>query len=293
MTSLVMREFTYLEPKTAEEAVSILSQYGGTAKPLAGGTDLLIQMKLRTLKPACLVNVKKIPGFNVVRAEAEALHIGAATTIRVLERSDLVRKQYPLLSDVIQSFGSVQVRNMATIGGNICNASPAADFATSLLALYTQVKIVGPNGVRMASLDGLFTRPDQCALKPDELLAEIMISYPKPGTGSAFMKLSRVKTDLAKVSVAVVLTLKGGVCEDVRIAMGAVAPTPMRAMNAEAALTGQSLTDEAIEGAAEAASAESKPLASVGSTEEYKREAVRAMVKRCLNLAMKRGDGGA
>jgi len=291
LTTRILREFTYLEPKTVQEATSMLSQYNGEAKPLAGGTDLFIYMKTRQLKPKYIVNVKKIPEFRGLRSESDGLHIGAATTIRALERSDLIAKQYPLLTDVISSFGSVQIRNMATIGGNICNASPGADFAAPLLALGTQLSIVAPSGERKMPLEEFFTGPNLSNLQTDELLVELILPVPKTGTGSAFIKLRRVSMDLCKVNVAAVLTVKGGVCEEVSIAMGAVAPTPVRAKNAEAMLKGKPLTNQTIESAASAASVESKPRTSLRSTAEYKREVVRALVKRCLNLALERGGG--
>jgi carbon-monoxide dehydrogenase medium subunit len=232
----------------------------------------------------------KIPELQEVGFNPESgLHVGAATTIRTLEKSDIITKQYPLLVDTVKSFGSVQVRNMATLGGNICNASPGADFATPLLALGTQVKIVGPKGARTVTLDRFFTGPDQCVLESHELLTEFHIPAPKPRTGSAFIKIGRVAVDLSKVNAAAVLTTKDGVCEDVSIAMGATAPTPMRAKNAEATLKGQKITDKIIDVATQTASDESKPRTSLRSTAEYKRKAIKALVKRCLKLALNRG----
>jgi len=278
-----------LEPRSVQEAVRLLAEHNGEIKVLAGGTDLLVSMKLRRLKPRYLVSIMKIPGLQGMSFNPESgLRIGAATTIRSLERSALIAQHYPLLSDAAKSFASVQVRNMATLGGNICSASPGADFATSLLALNTQVKIVGPDGERTASLEGFFTGPDRCAFRPDEILTEFLIPSPKPKTGSAFMKLGRVSMDLAKVNAAVVLTVDGDFCKDVSIALGAAAPTPMKARKAEAVLRGRKLTNEAIEKAAQAASAEAQPRTSFRSTAQYKREAIKVLVRHCLMLAFER-----
>jgi len=290
LTTRTLPRFEYLEPTTIEEALSILNRYDGRAKILAGGTDLLVSMKLRLLKPDCVVNIMKIPDLQGVSFNPKSgLHIGAATTIRALEESDVIAKQYLLLADTVRSFGSAQVRNMATVGGNICNASPGADFATPLLALDAQVKIVGPKGARTVTLDRFFTGPDQCALEPDELLTGFRVPAPKPGTGSAFVKIGRVAVDLSKVNVAAVLTAERGVCEDVGMALGAAAPTPMRARNAEATLKGQKITDKTVETAAQVASDESKPRTSLRSTAEYKREVVKTLAERCLKLALSRG----
>jgi len=291
MTSRVLQGFEYLEPGSVGDAVSMLSEHSGDVKVLAGGTDLLIYMKLRVLKPGFLVDIKKIPSLGGVQLDSDGLHIGAATTIRTLERSGVVGEKCPLLMDTIASFGSVQVRNMATLGGNICNASPGADFATPLLALGTQLKIVGSGGERTVGLDGFFTGPDQSVLKGDELLTEFIIPPSKLGAGSAYMKLGRVSMDLSKVNVAAVVKVEGGVCVDVGIALGAVAPTPIRAKAAEAALKGKGPTAEVIGEAGAAASAESSPRTSLRSTAEYKREVVGVLVKRCLGLALKRGSG--
>lgn len=289
MTTRTLRAFEYLEPMSVKEAVSMLAKHRGEAKILAGGTDLLPFMKMRMLKPSYVVNIKKIPNLDYVKYSVKGgLRIGALTTFRNVEKSELIKEKYPLLLDAATTMGSTQVRNVATVAGNICNASPAADMAPPLLVLDSRLRIAGRRGERTIPLENFFAGPDKNVLDPAEMLTEIQSRSLPRGTGTAFLKIGRVSMDLAKVSVAVAFRSVKGTCESLRIALGATAPTPIRAKRAEKLLEGRRLDDKVIEEAAQTASDEAKPRPSLRSTVEYKREAVRVLVRRAMQTALSR-----
>ncbi|MGH7769900.1 MAG: FAD binding domain-containing protein, partial [Candidatus Binatia bacterium] len=219
--------------------------------------------------------------------------IGALTTMREVETSPIVLKKYPFLAQSAAEVGSIQIRNRATIGGNMANATPSADVAPALLALDAQVKIVGPNGERTIGLEQLFQGPGKTTMAPEEILTTIIIPPVSPALVGEYIKFSpREMMDLAYIGVAVALTLNGGKkCQKVRIALGAVSPTPMRARRAEALLENQLLTEALAEKAGAEAAAESKPISDVRSSAEYRREMVRVNTKRALlNAAAGRAE---
>jgi carbon-monoxide dehydrogenase medium subunit len=280
--------FTYLEPGTIEEAISSLTKYEGKAKVIAGGTDLLVQIRGNVLKPEYLVDIEYIPGLDYIKYdEKQGLSIGALTTIRTLERSTELQKKYPVISQAAHQMASVAIRNVGTLGGNLCNAAPSADTAPSLIGLEAKAKLIGPDGERMIALEDFFTGPGESVLKPGELLVEIQVP-PVPGSSkSVYLKHSiRGSIDLAIVGVAATVTMDGERCQDVRIVLGAVAPTPMKAKEAEKVLKDKKIDDDLIERASQAVLNECRPITDVRASAEYRREMVRVFTRRALKEAI-------
>jgi len=292
MPSQVLPGFEYLAPRSLKEAASMLKKYGKKARLIAGGTDILVMMKDYSAKPSYLVDLGSIPNLDYLKCDGRGLRVGAMTTVRAVEKSKAVQKTYTALHEAARNLGSIQVRNMGTMAGNLCNASPAADTATPLLAMGAKARILGPAGERVVPLEKFFSGPGKTVLKSDEILTEVQVPCPPPGTGTAYMKVGRTEGDLAKVNATVALTVRNSVCRDVKIALGAVAPTPIRARKAENMLKGKKLTDELVEKAAVTASDEAKPVSDVRSTAEYRRDLckvfVRTLVKRAAERASKR-----
>jgi len=282
-----IKEFRYYSPKTVAEAVSILSKLDGKAKVLAGGTDLVPEMKQRVTTPESIINIKNIPGLAYIREDAEGLKLGALTTIEDIKESDLIKKKCLSLYEAATKFGTPQVRNMATIGGNICRSAPSADMAPPLLVFDAEVKLVGAKGERKVLLEDFFTGSGQNVLK-QELLTGIII--PKKGGkyGTAFDKKRRSSADLAKLNCAVKITVSGGRCDDIRIALGVVADKPIRAKKAEQAIRGKSISDEVIEEAAQKVVEDISPRTSARSTAWYRTEVSKVLVRRLIKLAVER-----
>ncbi len=278
-------------PKTLSEAFSLLKKHNGAVRAIAGGTDLLPKMKRREVAPKYLIDLKGIRDLNFIKYDKEkGLRIGAATTLSEILESSAVSKCYPVLTEAVSQMASTQIRNVATIGGNLCNAVPSADTAPSLIALGGQLKLVGPKKVRMVPVEEFFKGPDKTVLGPGELVAEVQIPPSSGGFGTYLKHTLRAKMDLAIVGVAAYLTLdsKKQICKDVKIVLGAVAPIPMRAKKAEEALRGKTLDENLIENAARIASEESRPIDDIRSSAEYRREMVRILTKKALKRSLER-----
>jgi carbon-monoxide dehydrogenase medium subunit len=276
--------FDHLEPKTVEEACSLLSKYDGKAKVIAGGTDLLPSMRNRKVTPGYIINIKRIPNLDYIDYDdAEGLRIGALVTVHDIQSSSIIREKFPILANAASKIGTPQVRNMGTIGGNLCNAAPSADTAPPLIGLEAKVKINSPNGERVVALEEFFTGPGESVLQAGEILTEIQIPNPLPHTRGVYLKLpARSMVDLAVVGVAVVVTLddKEKSIVDAKIVLGAVAPTPIRARQAEAVIKGKAISRELIEKATEAAADEAKPISDVRGSASYRKEMVKILTKR-------------
>jgi carbon-monoxide dehydrogenase medium subunit len=246
-------------------------------------------MKARQHAPQAVVDIKRIAGFDELRLDAKSgLTIGAAVTMHQLEQHAAARRQYPAVVQGAEVVGSVQIRNRATLVGNVCNAAPSADTAPPLLALGARVRIAGPGGRRSLLLENFFTGPGQTALKPGELVTAVQVPPPQGRSGSAYVRhTTREAMDIAAVGVGVALRLgrRGAVCEEIAIALGAVAPTPMRARQAEKLLRGQELTPERIAAAAECAAGEARPISDVRASAGYRRELVRVLTQRMIAAA--------
>jgi carbon-monoxide dehydrogenase medium subunit len=286
-----LKEFTYVIPQTLVEAASLLAQDKEQTTVIAGGTDLIPLMKERVITPNSIIDLKAIPALDFVRwDDQDGLVIGSLTKISTILESDVIKEKYFCLHEAAESFGTTQVRNMATIGGNICRSSPSADTVPPLLAFDAMVKLVGPEGEREARLEDFFTGPGENILA-GEILAEIKLAPPKGPCGSAFKKLARTAEDLSKANCAVRIVMANGTFEDVGIALGGVAQTPVRAKKVEEALRGQQASAGVIEKAIENATKDISPITDVRSTAEYRTYISKLLIKRLVDESMARIGG--
>jgi carbon-monoxide dehydrogenase medium subunit len=279
----VIHTFEYHAPHSLDEALALLDQHGKDARLLAGGTDLVPGMRAGRQKPGHVINIKRIDGLRRLEANGEGLTIGALVSIADLMRSPAVRKDYPALLEAAASMAAVQIRNLATVGGNLCNASPAADLAPPLIALNAEVEIAGRNGSRWLSVMDFFQGPGRSALAAGEMLIGIRVPKPEPDQRSIYLKMApRGAMDIAVVGIAVALTKGNGVCHEARIVMGAVGPTPLRAGKAEKILNGQFIQAERIQQAARLAADESRPIDDVRASAWYRKTVAETLTRRAL-----------
>jgi carbon-monoxide dehydrogenase medium subunit len=280
--------FEYHAPTSAGEAIQLLASLGAEAKLLAGGHSLLPMMKLRFAQPAHLIDLNRIDSLRGVREQGGQVVIGAMTVESDIIDSALLRQKVPLLPEAARQIADPQVRNRGTIGGDIAHGDPANDHPALSLALQATFNIEGPRGRRSAKAEGFFHGTYQTDLAEDEILCDIRVEPFAPGTGYAYEKLKRKTGDWATAAAAVVLRLKGGKVESVRIALTNVAPTALRATAAEEALTGSALTQAAIADAASKAMAICDPAEDLRGDREYKTAMAGEMVRRALALAATR-----
>jgi aerobic carbon-monoxide dehydrogenase medium subunit len=284
-----VKEFEYLEPKSMQQALEWLNAYRARARILAGGTDMYLRLRKGVFLPDYVIDLKRVPDLDYITATREGgVQIGPTALQENVARSLLIRQIYPALAEAAGWVGSVQTRNRATLVGNLCNASPAADTAPAILSYGAQVKIASINGERRVPLEEFFVGPGKTVLQDNELVAEIVLPAPAPHTGAAFFRRTRTAMDIAVVCGAAMLTVANGTCQDARIALGAVGPTPMRALRAESALRGQALTEPLIEEAGRIAAEEARPIDDVRSSAEYRREMVSILTRRGLKQALER-----
>jgi carbon-monoxide dehydrogenase medium subunit len=278
--------FEMHQPTSLHEASRLLKENGPGGRFLAGGTDLVIAIKEKGLVPKYIVDLKRIPGLSGIHSNDDgSITIGALTTMREIETFPLLIKKYPFLCQSAAEVGSIQIRNRATVGGNMANATPSADVAPSLVALNATAKIVSASGERTTALEDFFRGPGQTVMSAEEILSEITIPKTNAGLVGEYIKFSpREMMDLAYVGVAVAYTRREPEhrCDGVRIVLGAVSPTPMRARQAEAAVEGRILTEALAETAGKIAAEASKPISDVRSSADYRRAMVAAMTKRAL-----------
>ena len=283
----------YFEPKTVSEALSLLAKHGAEAKIIAGGTDVMVDIKYKE-EPGCLVNIKKIPGLAGIRENGGSLRIGALATIRDVETSAVVRDKLPVLWESTHQFASLQIRNTATIGGNICRASPSGETLTPLLVLEAKGKLAFADGERTEPFTAFFQGPGKCSVGSKGLLTEIEVPYPAAGSRGVYLKHAvRGAMDIAMVGVAVLITpdASKNSLQDVRIGLGAVAPTPLRATKTEALLRGKPLSGALLKEAAAMAASESSPISDQRSSAEYRRWIVEALTRRGLEQTWKAATG--
>jgi len=282
-----LSRFDYLAPKTVKDACFLLSKYGDKARAIAGGTDLLLSMKKRQITPQYLINIKGISGLDYIDYTQEGgLKIGALTRLESVASSPIIKDRFELLSTACNKIGIPQVRNMATIGGNICNAGPSQDSIPSLLVLEAKLKLVSLQAERILPIDEFFTGPFQTVLGKAELLTEIQIPTPPPRSSGCYQWLTKItEADETLVGVAVLMTLDtDSICKDIKIGLCSVAPTPMRARQAEQVLRGKKLESRIIEQAAKVAADETRPR----SRADYRRQMTSVLVKRAVNEVWQR-----
>jgi carbon-monoxide dehydrogenase medium subunit len=282
-------KFEYLQPRSLTRALSLLAEHGGSARVMAGGTDLIPQLKKREIRaPGYVIDLKRIKGLDSLTCTAkEGLEIGALTTIAAIENSSRVRADFYPLYQAAASMASPQVRNRGTFAGNICSAVPSADSAPALLALDGWVRLASTRGERRVALDLFFEGPRKTVVAEDELLVGIVVPEMARGSRGTYLKLSpRHSMDLATVGVAAVATCENGVCGDIRIALGAVAPTPVRAPIAEAMLRGRKITPGLIDEAANNAVSQCDPIDDHRASREYRCDMIYAMTRRALRQVL-------
>jgi carbon-monoxide dehydrogenase medium subunit len=288
---MISAEFDYHAPRSLDEAIALLSKNAGNAKVLAGGQSLIPAMRFRLASPEVLIDINNISQLEYLKEQNGYLAIGALTRETTLEDSPLIAEKYPLLFDTAKVVADPLVRQRATIGGNLAHADPANDHPATMLAYNAQIVARGPKGERVIGIDDFFTGLFESALMAGEILTEIRIPIPKPGSSGAYVKIERKVGDYATTAVAVQLEAAGDVCTAIRIGLTNVNPTPMRALEAEASLTGQPLTLAKLEAAGQLAAAACEPSSDLRGSAEYKRDVTRVVVKRAILLAHSRVKG--
>jgi CO/xanthine dehydrogenase FAD-binding subunit len=287
---MTLPKFEYFAPQSLDEAQQLFSDKGEGAYLLAGGTDLLVKMNHGLLKPAAVIALKQIKGMDGITFDPkEGLKIGATALLSNVATHPDILKHYPAVAAAALETANVQIRNMGTVAGNLCNAAPSADNAPTLLAMNADVVIRGADGERRLPLDQFFKGPGQNALAIGEILTAIHVPAPVAGSGVSYKHISaRGKVDISAVCVGVMLHMTENGCKDVRIFLGAVGPIPLRALKAESLVRGKALTEEIIEAAGEAASDESQPITDVRSSTDYRKRMVAVLTRRALTEARDR-----
>ena len=287
---MVLPSFDYLIAKDLDEASGKLAELGPTAKVMAGATDLIIPMKDHAVRPEpeYLVDIKKIEGLDYLEYdEKEGLKVGALTTLRTLEHSELVKEKYPAVATAAKRIASTQIRAKGTMVGNICNASPSCDSGPIVLASDAKILVHGKDGERTIQAADFFKGVKRTALEPGDIVTGIVFPPLAENQKAVYMKHAvRKAMDLAIVGVAVIITVENDVCTDAKIALGAVAATPIRAPKAEEALIGKKLTDEVIENAATIAMESCSPISDIRASKEYRSAMVRVFTKRAIKKAL-------
>jgi carbon-monoxide dehydrogenase medium subunit len=284
-----MIPFEYRTPKNLKEVHTALKEYGTDAKLVAGGTALVIMMKQRLVRPSCLISLRSVRGLNGIELKDGGLRIGGLATHREVESSSLVRRRLPVLAETFHHVATIRIRNMATVGGGLAHADPNQDPPPTLIALGATAKATSPNGSRTIPLDEFFTGYYETVLNPDEIITELFVPKMAANTGAAYLKfLPRTADDYATVSAAAVLTLDKSkkTISDVRIALGSVGSTPIRATAAEAVLKGQPVKAEGFAEAAEKAKEAVDPISDFRGSAGYKKEMAGVFVRRALEKAL-------
>jgi carbon-monoxide dehydrogenase medium subunit len=284
------RAFHYHRAGSLTEAAAMLAQLGDDAKLLAGGQSLIPLMKLRFANPAHLVDLNFIPGTSYIKEDNGTVHFGALSRHAEIEASAVAGK-IPILHDCAAGIADVQVRNRGTIGGSLAEADPSGDWATVLSTLSTEVRCLGTNGERAVNLAEFIKDAYTTVLAHDELVSEVVVKLPPKGSGGAYLAFKRSAPVYPTASAAVQLTMDGDACRDAAIALGCVGLTPIRAKDAEAALRGQDITEGTVARALEAARSAADPQSDMRGSADYKRSLVGALVKRAIDIAIRRARG--
>lgn len=287
-----LSDFEYLVPTTLTEVAYYLETYD-SAYILAGGTDLLVAMKLKGLRPKTIISMRKIKELlNYIIEEKDYLRVGALVTLNELKESSIISTKFKVLHEAVTQMATYPIRNIATIGGNLCNASPAADTAPPLMVLNAKLITASLNGERKIAIENFFIGPGKTALRKGEFLKEIEIPFLPANSGAAFIKIKRRKSaDISVASSAAYVQLEGDLIIDVRIALGSVAPTPIRAYSVEELLKEKRVSEELLSKAAQKAFMDCSPIDDVRSSAEYRKEIVKVLTERALQVAIKRAWG--
>ena len=280
-------EINYFRASTLEEALELISKLE-SVKVLAGGSDLLIDLKIRRYEVKNVVDISGVKELSYIEDRGDHVAIGAATKLRALERSDLIKELFPALHEAVESMAGVQIRNMGTIGGNLCNASPAADTAPPLLVLNAKLRLVSLEGEREVPITGFFLGPRKTLLRKGELLKEIVVPYER-GAGASFIKLGRRNAfTLSVVAVATLVKVRNGIFDDVRVALNSVAPKPVRAVSVEKFLKSREISMNAIEEGAKRVLQDISPISDVRASADYRKEMSVVLTKESLLRSLER-----
>ncbi|MCE2487128.1 MAG: xanthine dehydrogenase family protein subunit M [Desulfurellaceae bacterium] len=291
-----MHEFDFAAPDSLQQAVELLGRADGEAHALAGGTDLIPQIKENRRRPSLVVDIKKIPELNVLSYDAAGLRIGAAVSCTRIAEFDAVKQHYPALAEACALVGSYQIQNRAALGGNICNAAPSADAVPPVLSYAGRLLLAGPNGQRELAAETFFTGPGQTVLARGEVLVAIQLPPPPANSGAAYLRfIPREEMDIAVAGVGsfVQLSADGQRCQQARISLASVAPTPVRADEAEAFVAGKPLDAATIAEAGELAARAARPISDVRGSAAYRRELVKVLTRRTLQTALDRARRSA
>ena len=279
-----MNRFKYYKPKSLDEVWELKKKIPDSLF-IAGGTDVLVGIRNNEIHPQALISLRSIPGLNSIKS-GKVTRIGALATISDIIQHPKLRKNYSVLVEAAKSLGSMQIRNVATIGGNLCNCSPCADMALPLLVLEAKVRLQTVKGQREIPLHEFFKGPGESCLAPHEIATDILLDTPPKNAKTSFLKKGRVKLDLAVASVAVRLEMEGDKCHKARIAAGSVAPVPLRLSKVETMLEGATVTKQHLAEAQRLAEDNVVPITDIRSTEEYRRQITGVLVKRALEKAL-------
>lgn len=292
MSEIHLKKFEYFEPVAVAEAAQLLAEYGENARIMAGGIDLLPRMRSGSIVANYVINIANIPGLNEISyTEGGGFVFGAMAKLHDLDIYPKLKAKYPAIQAAIHQITSVQSKYMGTAVGNICLATPATDVGTALMAYDAELIIVGVKGERKVKICDFYLDYRKTCLAQDEFVTKVFIPEPAEGTGDAFLNRVRTHADIAKITVAVVVREENGVCTDAKIALGAAAPTVIRARGAEKLLIGKEITEQLIAEAADAAQRDASPISDFRSTAEYRLEMSRVLTQRALHKAFETARG--
>ena len=284
-----MKRFDYYQPENLREAYKLMEKVKGEALYVAGGTDVIVRIKQKAIQPEALISLRGIEELREIRQNG-AMSIGAGVLFREIETNEEIRRHYEAFYEAACVLANPQIRNVATVGGNLCNAAPSADSAPPLLVLEAEVELEGPGGKRKMKLEDLFTGPGQTAKEPEEIMTCINIPGQDAGTGTAFLKTGRVSQDIAIANAAALVSMEGGVCRKCRLAVGAVAPVPLRLKSIEEKVEGQKIEEELLQEVEKMVCEAVSPITDVRSTAEYRRAVSGVLIKRAIRQAAARAQ---
>lgn len=281
-----MHHFEYHRPQSLKYAFELMEQSSGKARYIAGGTDLMVRIKQGLSQPEILISLRHIQELQGIELQGGNLVIKSMTLLRDIETNPLIQEHVPVLQQAAASLANVQIRNVATLGGNLVNASPAGDTIPPLLVLESELVLTGPQGERTIPVRDFFVGPGQTCLNPDEILQAVVISCEQGQRLSAFVKAGRTAKDLAVVNAAALLRMDGGICQVCRLAVGAVAPTVLRLEQAEDIIHGQNIRPELLDSVKDVVTKKVHPMSAIRSSDTYRRELAGALVKKSLQQAV-------
>lgn len=282
--------FDYYAPETLKEVCILLEEKGEGAMLMAGGTDLLVKYKRKVVSLNTVIDVKRIKDLEKISFdESKGLTIGCAATLTAIENHPVIREKYPAVADAAHATANVQIRNMASLAGNLCNAAPSAENAPALMAMDATVTLLSSSGSRTIPLNEFFKGPGKTVIATSEIMTEVNVPVPPLSSGSSYQHISaRGKVDISAVNVGSMLIIKNNRCEEARIFLGAVAPVPMMAARAQDVIRGRAITEELIKTAALEASRECMPISDIRATAEYRKLMVAVLTGRAIVQSIER-----